>query len=86
MTPSGKGAKPAAENMPTKNYRIDEATYARAMQRATEDASNLTTLIREWVADYASGAKRAGPGRPATVEVSRAELKKLADLVDNILK
>lgn len=83
---SGKGAKPAAENMPTKNYRIDEATYARAMQRATEDGSNLTTLIREWVADYAAGAKRAGPGRPATVEVTRAELAKLHELIQGILQ
>lgn len=86
MTPLGKGAKPAADNMPTRNFRIDEATYARAMQRAADDGSNLSTLIREWVADYASGAKRAGPGETTTVEVSRTDLKKLAELVDGILK
>ena len=86
MTPPGKGTKLPAENMPTKNFRIDEATHAKAMQRAIDEGSNLTTLIREWVADYAAGAKRAGPGRPATVEVTRAELAKLRALIDGILQ
>lgn len=85
MTPPGKGTRPAAENMPTKNFRIDDATYAKAMHRATNEGSNLTTLIREWVADYAAGSKRSGPGIPAGVEVSRAELVKLRALIDGIL-
>jgi hypothetical protein len=86
MAPVGRGSEPAQENMIIKTYRIDEATHAKAMLRAGAEERNLTTLIREWVSDYAAGSKRSGPGMPATVEVSRAELKKLADLVDGILK
>ena len=75
-----------SENMPTKNYRIDETTYDKAMQRAADESTVLSTLVREWVTDYAAGSKSAGPGRPATVQVTRAELAKLRALVDRILK
>ena len=84
-TTTGSTIVIVSENMPTKNYRIDEATYDKAMQRAGDDGTVLSTLIREWVTDYAAGAKRAGPGRPATVEVTRAELAKLRALIDGIL-
>jgi hypothetical protein len=74
-----------SENMPTKNFRCDEESWSGAMQRAAEDGVNLSALIREWVKDYAAGRKRTGPGRPATVEVSRAELTKLGELIGKIL-
>jgi len=86
MTPVGRGSEPAQENMGIKTYRIDDPTHAKAMLRAAAEGRNLTTLIREWVSDYAAGAKRAGPGRPATVEVTRAELAKLQALIDGILQ
>lgn len=73
------------ENMPTRNYRIDDATYTRAKERAAANGEVLTALIREWVTDYAAGKSRVGPGRPSTVEVSRAELTKLRDLLARIL-
>ena len=84
-TPSSRRIGGMTETMPTKNFRIDEETYARAKQRAERESQNISTLIREWVSDYAAGKPRVGPGRPAGVEVSRAELTKLRDLVDRIL-
>ena len=86
MSPVGRGTEPSPpENMIIRNYRVDEPTHAKAMQRAADEGRNLTTLIRQWVTDYAAGSKRSGPGLPATVEVSRAELAKLHALIDSIL-
>lgn len=70
---------------PLRNFRIDDAIWEAAIERAQRDGDNLSELMRGWLADYAAGRKRIGPGRPAGVEVSRAELTKLRDLVDRIL-
>ena len=66
--------------------RIDDEPWEAAKARAALEGSQLTTLMREWVEDYAAGKPRFGPGRPNTVEISRAELTKLRELVDRILQ
>lgn len=77
---------PMAENMPTKNFRCDDETWSNAMKRAADEGANLSSLIREWVADYAAGRNRVGPGKPpAHITISRAELGKLRALIDKIL-
>lgn len=77
---------PMPEALSIKNYRISDADYANAMQRAADEGTELATLVREWVSDYAAGRSRVGPTVPGTVEVSRAELAKLRALVDRILQ
>lgn len=71
---------------PIRNLRIDDETWAAALARAQEEDTSLSALMRGWLSDYAAGKPRVGPGRPAGVEVSRAELSKLRDLVDRILQ
>lgn len=70
---------------PIRNVRIDEETWTAALARAQDEGTNLSALMRVWLSDYVAGKKRVGPGRPAAVEVSRAELTKLRELVEKIL-
>lgn len=70
---------------PIRTLRIDDDTWAAALARSQDDETNLSVLMRGWLMDYAAGKTRVGPGRPAAVEVSRAELTKLRELVDRIL-
>ena len=70
---------------PLRNFRIDDDIYNPAYERAQAEGVSLTELVRGWLSDYAAGRQRVGPGRPAGVEVSRAELKKLRELIDRIL-
>lgn len=70
---------------PLRNFRIDDETWEAAFARANAEGVSMTELVRGWLADYAAGRQRVGPGRPAGVEVSRAELTKLRDLVNRIL-
>ena len=71
---------------PIRNLRIDDDTWAAALARAQEESTSLSALMRVWLSDYAAGKPRVGPGRPGTVEVSRAELAKLRALIDSILQ
>lgn len=66
--------------------RVDDATWDAALARAQDEQISMSALIRGWLSDYAAGKPRVGPGRPAGVEVSRAELAKLRALVDKILQ
>jgi hypothetical protein len=78
---------PDADSLTIKNYRVDQQTYEHAMQRAADEGVLLSTLIRQWVSDYAIGRNRVGPGKPAAeISISRAELTKLRELVDRILQ
>jgi hypothetical protein len=65
--------------------RVDDETWNAALARAVEEQISMSALIRGWLSDYAAGKPRVGPGRPAGVEVSRAELAKLRALIDKIL-
>ena len=65
--------------------RVDDPTWEAALARAQDEGISMSALIRGWLSDYAAGRSRVGPGRPAGVEVSRAELAKLRDLIDKIL-
>lgn len=66
--------------------RVDDDTWNAALARAVEEQISMSALIRGWLSDYAAGKPRVGPGRPAGVEVSRAELAKLRALIDSILQ
>lgn len=68
-----------------RNFRIDDEIWFAALERAQQENTNLSELIRGWLSDYAAGRERVGPGRPAGVTISRAELTKLRDLVNRIL-
>lgn len=68
-----------------RGIRVDDPTWDAALERAREENISMSALIRGWLADYAAGKPRVGPGRPAGVMVSRAELAKLRDMVDRIL-
>lgn len=70
---------------PLRNFRIDDDVWLAALERAQHEGVNVSELIRGWLTDYAAGRERVGPGRPAGVTVSRAELTKLRDLVNRIL-
>lgn len=72
--------------MRPRNVRIDDGTWGAALVRAEREGENLSSLIRSWLVDYAAGRKRVGPRVPDTVELSRAELARLRDLVDGLLK
>lgn len=65
--------------------RVDDDTWNAALARAQDEQISMSALIRGWLSDYAAGKPRVGPGRPAGVEVSRAELTKLRALIDGIL-
>jgi hypothetical protein len=66
--------------------RVDDPTWDAALARAQDEGISMSALVRGWLADYAAGKSRVGPGRPAGVEISRAELTKLRELVDRILQ
>jgi hypothetical protein len=70
---------------PLRNFRIDDTIWSAALDRAQSEGVVLSELMRGWLSDYATGKPRVGPGRSAGVEVSRAELTKLRELVDRIL-
>jgi hypothetical protein len=65
--------------------RVDDPTWDAALARAQDEGISMSALVRGWLSDYATGKSRVGPGRPAGVEISRAELTKLRELVDRIL-
>lgn len=65
--------------------RVDDETWDSALARAQDENISMSALVRGWLSDYAAGKPRVGPGRPAGVEVSRAELAKLRALIDKIL-
>ncbi len=71
---------------PLRSFRIDDDVWAAAIERAQQDGENVSELIRGWLTDYASGRQRIGPDKPATVQVSRAELSKLRTLIEKILR
>lgn len=70
---------------PIRNVRIDDDTWNAALARAQDEGTTLSALMRTWLSDYVAGKQRVGPGRPAGVTISRAELTKLRDLVERIL-
>lgn len=72
-------------NTPHRTLRIDDDTWTAALERSQQENTSLSVLMRGWLIDYAAGKSKVGPGRPATVTISRAELTKLRDLVERIL-
>lgn len=72
--------------MRPRNVRIDDESWNAALVRAEREGETLSSLIRGWLVDYAAGRKRVGPRVPDTVELSRAELSRLRDLIDGLLK
>lgn len=72
--------------MRPRNVRIDDESWNAALVRAEREGETLSSLIRAWLEDYAAGRKRVGPRVPDTVELSRAELGRLRDLIDGLLK
>ena len=68
-----------------RNIRVEDDIWEAAMTRATTEGVTLSELMRGWMTDYVAGRRRVGPGRPDTVELSRAELTRLRDLIDKIL-
>lgn len=75
------------EQIPIRSLRIADDVWFGAMQRAQAEGTTLSEVIRGWLVDYSAGRRRVGPGRPgAAVELSRAELGRLRDLIDGLLK
>lgn len=68
-----------------RTIRIESELWDSARERAESEETTVSELVRVWLADYSAGRRRHGPGRPDTVELSRAELEKLRSLVDRLL-
>lgn len=63
------------------NIRIDDEPWARAVARAASEGANLSTLMRQWIEDYAdSGAV----GRQARVRITAAERRAVRARLDDI--
>jgi hypothetical protein len=45
----------SGDNMAHKNVRIDNGQWAAAQERAALDGTTISSLIRQWVADYVAG-------------------------------
>jgi hypothetical protein len=80
-------AMPKATDTPlvARAIRVDDPTWNAALGRAQDEGISMSALIRGWLSDYAAGKPRVGPGRPAGVELSRAELTELRDMLNRIL-
>lgn len=57
------------------SFRIDDEAWARASAQAADNGEQLTSLIRQWVEDYADDKKR----RP--VRITAAERKAAREAV-----
>lgn len=71
---------------PLRTLRVAADPWDAALQRAREEGVSMSDLVRGWLADYAAGKRRVGPGRPGTIEISRAEAERLRALIDGLLK
>lgn len=70
---------------PIRTIRVEDELWERCHERAGAENTTVSKLIRGWLSDYAAGRSKAGPGRPELVQLSRAELTKLRNLIDKLL-
>lgn len=64
------------------NIRTEDDVWARAGERAAKDGTNLSAMIRQWLADYAAGGD-ANAGR-AKVRLSAAERRAIAKTLEGL--
>jgi len=68
---------------PIRTFRIAARQYDPAVQRALDEGTTLSELVRGWITDYGAGRKRVGPPGDM-VTIPKATLIKLIDLVNDL--
>lgn len=67
--------------MSMRKFRVDDDLWARAGARAGMEDTNLSSLIRQWLQDYAD---TGAVGRQPRVRITATERKAVRDRLDDI--
>lgn len=69
-----------------KNFRVDDEVWLPAGERAKTEGTNLSALIRQWLADYAETGSPVADGKRAKVRLTAAEQREaVAAISDQIV-
>lgn len=56
-----------------KNVRVDDDIWLPAVERAQAEGTNVSALIRQWLADYAATGSPVAGGKRPPVRLTAAE-------------